>query len=448
MADKRLLTDRYLKALPPAPRGQRDEVWDARLPGFGVRITDAVDADPARRRKAGKITFILRARFSPGAAPTRRPIGIYGAITLEQARTTAGEWRSLIAKGIDPAVVEAEARDRADRARALRIRHSFAAVAEDFIADKMKRERCGKPVERDLRAYFIKAWGERPVSEITTADVLEIINRKKRVSPSKARALLILIRRLFNWAIDQHVYGLTASPCARLGNVKIIGPMLPRSRKLTDDELAAFWRATGRMKHPVGPVYRFLLLTGLRLNEAAQLAWPEVHSDHAIIPAERMKGKDGFARDHLVPFSSAAAQVIASLPRVKGAQYLFSFDGGRKPISMGSRIKRDLDRRMLRTLKAMARRRGEDHRAVELPNWTNHDLRRVVRSGLSALRVPREVAEAVLAHRPPGIVGVYDAHEYEDEKREALEAWAQRIASIVNAEPAAPAKVVKLRRRR
>ena len=99
---------------------------------------------------------------------------------------------------------------------------------------------------------------------------------------------------------------------------------------------------------------------------------------------------------------------------------------------MASPIKRDLDRRMLRTLKAMARRRGEDHHAVTLPNWTNHDLRRVVRSGLSALRVPHNVAEAVLAHKPPGIVGTYDIHEYQDEKREALEAWAQHLAKITN----------------
>ena len=79
-----------------------------------------------------------------------------------------------------------------------------------------------------------------------------------------------------------------------------------------------------------------------------------------------------------------------------------------------------------------------------MPGWVNHDLRRTVRSGLSALRVPHNVAEAVLAHRPPGIVGTYDMHEYLDEKREALEAWAQHIASIVN-RCAAPAKVVKLR---
>jgi hypothetical protein len=53
----------------------------------------------------------------------------------------------------------------------------------------------------------------------------------------------------------------------------------------------------------------------------------------------------------------------------------------------------------------------------------------------------------VLAHRPPGIVGTYNLHEFEDEKREALEAWAQHIAAIVNP-PAAPAKVVRMRGRR
>ena len=53
-------------------------------------------------------------------------------------------------------------------------------------------------------------------------------------------------------------------------------------------------------------------------------------------------------------------------------------------------IKADLDRRMLRTLKALARRRGEDHHAVTLPHWVNHDLRRVVRSGLSALARPAQ----------------------------------------------------------
>ena len=91
MADKKLITDRYLRARPPAAPGQRVEVFDTRIPGFGIRISDAEDTNWARRGKAGKIMFVLYARFSPSAAPTRRVIGVFGAITLEEARRTAGE---------------------------------------------------------------------------------------------------------------------------------------------------------------------------------------------------------------------------------------------------------------------------------------------------------------------------------------------------------------------
>ena len=269
---------------------------------------------------------------------------------------------------------------RGTRERALRIRHSFATVAEAFIADKLAKERSGKVAERDLRNTFIAAWAERPVSDITKTDVLEIINSKKRSAPKMAGALLVLIRRFFSWAIDQQIYGLSASPCDRLSVVKLVGPMSARDRRLSDIELSAFWRATGRMKYPAGPLYRLLLLTGLRLNECARLSWPEVQGDTLVIPAARMKGKPGRAREHLVPLSSAAKEIIASLPRYRDARFLFSFNAGKRPLTMTGPIKHDLDRRMLRTLKAMARRRSEDHHQVKMENWTNHDLRRVVRT--------------------------------------------------------------------
>ena len=96
-------------------------------------------------------------------------------------------------------MVEAERREKEARERALRIKHSFATVAEAFITDKLAQERSGKVAERDLRAVFVAAWGERPISEITKFDVLEIINAKKRTAPQMARALLVLIKRFFGW---------------------------------------------------------------------------------------------------------------------------------------------------------------------------------------------------------------------------------------------------------
>jgi hypothetical protein len=163
MADKRLLTDRYLRSLQPAPAGTRIEVWDSRVPGFGIRITDTGDTDPVRRGKAGRIAFVLYARFAPGAAPTRRVIGTYGAIALEDARRTAGEWRSQIDKGLDPAIAEAEAREKEARERALRIRCSFVTVAEAFVADKLSRRDVLLAID-DLQHIGFGNFADRPVA--------------------------------------------------------------------------------------------------------------------------------------------------------------------------------------------------------------------------------------------------------------------------------------------
>jgi hypothetical protein len=196
----------------------------------------------------------------------------------------------------------------------------------------------------------------------------------------------------------------------------------------------------------VGAAYRILMLTALRLNEAADISRPEIKGDLLTIPPRRMKAKESRAREHLVPLSSLALDVIAKLPRHDAGPYLFSHDGGASPLWLATKVKADLDRRMLQTLKALARIRGEDYRKVTLPAWRNHDIRRSVRSELSALRIPQNVCEAVLAHKPPGIVGVYDGHAYLDEKGEALEAWAKRLTAIVN--PDREGNVVALRPRR
>jgi hypothetical protein len=147
-----------------------------------------------------------------------------------------------------------------------------------------------------------------------------------------------------------------------------------------------------------------------------------------------MKGKDSgtkAARPHAVPLAEDILAVIDSLPRFKGGEFLFSTTRGATPVWMGSKIKDRLDARMLRTLKASARTRGDDPSRVTLPPFVNHDIRRTVRSQLSRLRISEEAREAVLAHVRPGIKGVYDLHDYLDEKREALELWAARLREIV-----------------
>jgi integrase len=201
------------------------------------------------------------------------------------------------------------------------------------------------------------------------------------------------------------------------------------------------------MPKPFGAVYRGLMLTALRLNEMADASRPEFnYRDRVwVIPAERMKGKNAGkkqARAHAVPLTDHFLAVLDTLPKFDGGPFLFSTKNGESPVWMGTKVKEHLDSRMLRTLRALARVRGEDPRAVELPHFVNHDVRRTVRSRLSRLKVTEEAREAVLAHARPGIKGVYDVHDYLDEKREALELWAARLMQIVKP---SPSNVVQLR---
>lgn len=70
------------------------------------------------------------------------------------------------------------------------------------------------------------------------------------------------------------------------------------------------------------------------------------------------------------------------------------------------------------------------------PHWTLHDLRRTMATGLQRLGVRLEVTEAVLNHLSgsrSGIVGVYQRHNYFEEKRAALAAWAREVKRLARA---------------
>ena len=125
--------------------------------------------------------------------------------------------------------------------------------------------------------------------------------------------------------------------------------------------------------------------------------------------------------DHVVPITDEIASILKSLPRFKSGNFLFSVTFGKTPIWVSDKIKKRLDARMLRTLRALPRRRGDDRSRVTVPSWVNHDLRRTLRTGLSKLRIDRDIREAVLAHTRPGVEGVYDRHDYQAEKKDALE---------------------------
>jgi hypothetical protein len=429
-----------------------------------TRFPDATGAinKGASRRTLG--AYIEPPEIEPEKELTAEELLLLETLTLAEARVKANEWLRMIARGIDPVTDAA----RRKRAKIELRKNTFEFVLEAFNAEKLAMERKGAEVYRDIRNNFLPEWKEKPVTDLTELDVLAVINAKKKTAPAHARNLLGASRRFFEWAMEQRVYGITANPCQNLKPTKIIGRKKKRQRTLENDELFALWRATERMPYPAGPVYRLLMFTALRLNEATDASWSEFNpavvralrqrkkheridwtkfpADQLqwIIPAERMKGDDDEARPHLVPLTPDILQVLETLPLFKKGDHLFSTTAGAVPSWIGDKIKKQIDARMLRTLKALARRRSDDPAKVELAHWVNHDIRRTVRSHLSRLRVTEEAREAVLAHARPGIKSTYDVYDYADEKREALELWAARLRSIV--ELPAKSSVVPMQR--
>jgi integrase len=442
---RKRLTDRTIKSLKPASNGKPMDVMDSITPSFGVRVM-GTPQHPVR-------TLMLNTRFPGSTNPTRARLGSYDELGLEAGRDKARDWLALIRKGRDPRIEEARQREAELRKHAT----LFGAVAEDFIRDKLPGERRGADVEREIKKEFA-TWWDRPIADITDEDIIRIVRAKAKTAPASARNILGHAKRLFQWTIDQRTYGLRVSPASDIKPTSIVGEKIARDRLLGDDEVFAFWRAA-RVPYPAGAVFRLLILTGLRLTEVSNASWSEFNpivvrairqrGDQPIdwnkfdqqqliwtIPQSRMKGRNGKARAHVVPLTVDMLRILESLPVfVSGGDYLFSRNAGRKPAVMSTEIKNDLDARMLRTLRAMARQRGDDPAGVKLEPWVQHDLRRVVRSGLSRLKIPEEVREAVLAHVRGGVKGVYDQHDYADEKRDALQLWGARLRSIVEPAP-------------
>ncbi|WP_029583644.1 integrase arm-type DNA-binding domain-containing protein [Bradyrhizobium sp. URHD0069] len=422
---EKALTDRKVLSLKAAPKGKRYQVMDALVPGFGVRVTDT-----------GVKTYIFQARFPGSTFLSRREIA---KTTLEAARQTAREWSDLIKQGVDPKQVEDKAREEQAQIRA----NTFGGIAGDYFDRKLARQRSGRAVKKRIENNLFPIFKDTPIAEITDLDILgKVVNPRAIETPAMGRQLFNDLGGFFSWVIDQRIYGLKISPCATIKISKIVGKIEPRQRILNDDELRALWIAATRLPYPIGPLYRGLVLSALRVRELSNTDRPEWNmrgnSWEWTIPASRMKGKIA----HVVPITADLRKIYDACP--KRGKFLFSFDGGETAVKVAGRMKKQIDAEMLKVLREIAVERGDDPDEVVLAHWTNHDIRRSVRSRMSRLKgISLDAREAVLAHVKPGIQRVYDLYEYFDEKREALELWAGYLQQIV--EPPAAPNVVPIR---
>jgi integrase len=222
--------------------------------------------------------------------------------------------------------------------------------------------------------------------------------------PVMADRTLAYIRKVMNWHASRS--DEFRSPIVR-GMARTSNKERARARILSDDELRTVWKAVDATAGPFGAFVRFLLLTGARRAEAAGAAWDEIKDGVWLLPAARNKSKRDLAR----PLSGAAQSVLAGLPKI--GRHVFTSDGV-TPLGGFSKPKERLDA------------------ICGVKDWTLHDLRRTARSLLSRAGISSDIAERCLGHVMPGVRGVYDRHEYHEEKKRAFEALAAQIARIVD----------------
>ena len=420
MARQRL-TDRSLSRKPPTT-GQL-ELWDTVLPGFGLRIS-----------YGGRRTFFVMFRLD--GRQVRRSVGTYPALSLAQARDQARDILRDAGKGIDVKEKQAEERRAAARTR----RNTFGAVAEEFMVDHAKNL---KPTTRDeyrrkLDVDILPHWGSHPIATITRADVKELLRHKARTSPVAANRVLALVRAIFNWALDEDI--IDASPAVRIKPE----PEKERERVLTDTDLRDVWRAASRLGYPFGQLTKMLILTGQRRGEVAGLRWDEIDGDDWRLPAARTKTGSG----HVVHLAEKARAVLEECPRVDDMSHVLTSGArGDLPVSGWSKFKRHIDAAILEVRREDAIKAGDDQLKVEpIEDWTLHDIRRTVATGMRSLGIDRLVVSKVLNHAEGGITAVYDRYAADPEKRRALEVWAAKVESIVRQTPL-PDNVLDMRRR-
>lgn len=394
-------------SIDAAQPGEKDRLlWDDRLSGFGIKITPK-----------GTKVFVYQYRLGGRGSPVRRfTIGKFGAITAEQARREAETLALKVAQGVDPQHVKAEA------AR-IAIDLAFGAYVERFHAAYLVKE--WPASQRDaltlLRRYAVPVLGSKPLPEITRKDITSALARVQG-KVATASLLFATLRRMMRWAVNQG--DIERSP---MEGMDAPAKAPSRDRVLTDEELRLVWQASATLGYPFAHIVRLLILTGARREEVASLNWAELSREEAVWSLPSSRSKNGIAsRQPLSTLAMAELDALAVHSGFWPKEGLLFTKTGVTPSSGHSKAKARLDV----AIKKLAAKEGV---AVPAP-WRVHDLRRTLATGLQRLGVRFEVTEAVLNHvsgSRGGVAGIYQRHDWAEEKRAALQAWAEHVDRLL-----------------
>jgi integrase len=394
-----LLTDASCRSIAAAAGQPRTDYFDSKVRGLALRVTG-----PSAKAPQGYKTFTVTYRIG-GVQKRATMEPRFPELGLAEARTRARGMLAEAKGGIDPAAP-----------REVR-RHTFADV---YARSYKLLETKGSSVSylRGQRTaaekYLLPKWRDRPIVSITKAEGAEIVETIFIAGlPAEAIHVRKVIARIFDYAVNAGI--LEASVMAKLKNP---AKETKRERVLTEAELRAVWRLAGTLGYPWGPYLRMLMLTLQRRCEVSGLPWVgELDAEMTLwtCPPERRQKND---KENLVPLAAAVRSDLAGCRRRGAYVFMSSWAARGRPIGGFSKFKEALDRELAEAGRPIA-------------DWTFHDLRRTGATYLGErLGVDHDLIERILGHTIPGVRGTYQRGLYLEQKREALDRWAEYLMSL------------------
>ena len=367
------------------PPAQREDYRDKSTRGLQLRVSP---------QGAKSFSFVFRL----GSKMGRVTIGKYPDIDLKTARLKTDELRKLVALGVDPRGAK---QDKLSKQQM-----TVDRMVGEFITRYAKPKNASwKQAENNLKLYLLSKMGNRSIHEVRRQDIHlildDLVEQGKNTAANRA---LAHIRKFFGWLVERGY--LEHSPA---DHIKPRHEEQERERVLTDGEIRSIWNAADAMSGPYSAWLKLCFLCGQRRLETASLRRSQI-----IDGCWHLSGADTKNKQlHIIPLSRQATAIVDELLNQDGEYLIKTGRKGDKPVNGFSKAKAQLDR------------------YSGVSDWKIHDIRRTVATNLSKLGVDRFLLQRVMNHTDKSVTKIYDRYSYLDEKREALQKWADRLDEIV-----------------
>lgn len=422
------LNDRTAKALKP--KATRYPVLDKDVRGLAWRVAPS-----------GLKTWCFYYRRQSDGLKRNVTLGRFPDFGVDDARRWAREQSAAVARGDDPAGTK----------RARKEAETFAALAVQWVWRHARPNKRRITVKRDvqmLRKHILPEIGAMKAQEVTKRDLVRMLDAvatkaDARLKTGKASGRKMthqpnrvyeLVHSIFRWGVGRDI--LKFNPMS--GLAKPIKKEKSRERALSTDELrtlwqaleqAPAWRASFKRRSGDIPIRRntalaiqLALVTAQRIGEITAMTAAQTELDLNdtapmwTIPGDRTKN----GQPHRVPLSPLAVSIIReALQRSPSAHWVFGSPTGKGPIAPTAPIK-SIERALP---------------VLGLAPFRVHDLRRTAATQMAESGIFPHTLSLVLNHisafKSNVTNEVYNRHSYDREKRQALCAWAEKLASII-----------------